>query len=435
MLDQRERLQQVRPDRVGRVELVPRGRRPARTESVLTGCASATLLGSVPARHLAKDVAWALVLAAVPVTRGGRSCWCTCGRAVASPGEVGTCRTVGTFRIARPRPTGCDVNSSRRRSHASGAPRRLDAGRSFTRRPLASLAPENEEPETVIDRLREQIQQRLDQLAGEADRLRKALAALDPRSPAKPASTPPARRACPRRDPKPKTPATKSAPARRATEAAAGSSRRTAPGATKASVLAALAGGEAMTAGQVADKTGLARGTVSTTLSKLSKSGEVQKAERGYRLAPASPALLAGEVARRGSLLSRPRAALPCRRRAPDSGSGSMSTGDRRRRRSPQRVRPPTAPVARRRGLRPCGRGASSGSCVRGSARSADRRSRRCSATSSSGRCRRSLTDCGPAPDQSIGPASSLLDELERLLAALPVGRRGPSRANPRRSR
>ena len=33
----------------------------------------------------------------------------------------------------------------------------------------------------MIDRLREQIEQRLDQLLGEADRLRKALAALDPR--------------------------------------------------------------------------------------------------------------------------------------------------------------------------------------------------------------------------------------------------------------
>ncbi len=51
-------------------------------------------------------------------------------------------------------------------------------------------------------------------------------------------------------------------------------------------MLAALSGNEAMTAGQVADKTGLARGTVSTTLSKLAKTGEVQKAERGYRLAP-----------------------------------------------------------------------------------------------------------------------------------------------------
>ena len=141
----------------------------------------------------------------------------------------------------------------------------------------------------MIDRLREQIQRRLDQLAGEADRLRKALAALDPRSPSKPASTPPGRKRASAATPKAKTPATKSAPARPATQTAAGSPRRTAPGATKASVLAALSGGEAMTAGQVADKTGLARATVSTTLSKLAKSGEVAKAERGYRL-PSAPA-------------------------------------------------------------------------------------------------------------------------------------------------
>ena len=59
-------------------------------------------------------------------------------------------------------------------------------------------------------------------------------------------------------------------------------------GATKSSVLAALAGGEAMTAGQVASKAGLARPTVSTTLSKLAKTGEVQKADRGYRLPAAA---------------------------------------------------------------------------------------------------------------------------------------------------
>jgi DNA-binding MarR family transcriptional regulator len=59
-------------------------------------------------------------------------------------------------------------------------------------------------------------------------------------------------------------------------------------GATKASVLAALAGGEAMTAGQVATKAGLARPTVSTTLSKMAKTGEVQKADRGYRLPSAA---------------------------------------------------------------------------------------------------------------------------------------------------
>ncbi len=63
---------------------------------------------------------------------------------------------------------------------------------------------------------------------------------------------------------------------------------RTAPGATKASVLAALAGGDSMTAGQVAAKAGLARPTVSTTLSKLAKTGEVQKAKRGYQLSSAS---------------------------------------------------------------------------------------------------------------------------------------------------
>ncbi len=140
----------------------------------------------------------------------------------------------------------------------------------------------------MIDRLREQIQHRLDQLVGEADRLRKALAALGPRSsaPARKPASPRAATSTRARSatPKPTAPATTSARARRISQPAAGSPRRTAPGATKASVLEALADGDAMTAGQVADKTGLARATVSTTLSKLAKSGEVQKAERGYRL-------------------------------------------------------------------------------------------------------------------------------------------------------
>jgi sugar-specific transcriptional regulator TrmB len=143
----------------------------------------------------------------------------------------------------------------------------------------------------VIERLREQIQQRLDQLAGEADRLRKALAALDPRSSTAPAGKPPARDAAASKGaraatPEPEAPATNSEPTRRTRPSAAGSARRTALGATKASVLAALAGGEAMTAAEVAAKTGLARGTVSTTLSRLASGGEVQKAPRGYRLAP-----------------------------------------------------------------------------------------------------------------------------------------------------
>jgi DNA-binding IscR family transcriptional regulator len=88
--------------------------------------------------------------------------------------------------------------------------------------------------------------------------------------------------------PKPTTSATRTASARPSAEATSTSNGRTPRGATKASVLAALAGGEAMTAGQVATKAGLARPTVSTTLTKLAKTGEVQKAERGYRLTSAS---------------------------------------------------------------------------------------------------------------------------------------------------
>jgi DNA-binding IclR family transcriptional regulator len=49
-------------------------------------------------------------------------------------------------------------------------------------------------------------------------------------------------------------------------------------------VIDALSDGSAKTAGEVAAATGLARGTVSTTLSKLARSGELVKAERGYRL-------------------------------------------------------------------------------------------------------------------------------------------------------
>jgi DNA-binding MarR family transcriptional regulator len=82
--------------------------------------------------------------------------------------------------------------------------------------------------------------------------------------------------------------ATRAARTPRSSESASATSSRTAPGATKASVLAALAGGDAMTAGQVATKAGLARPTVSTTLSKLAKTGEVQKAARGYQLTAAS---------------------------------------------------------------------------------------------------------------------------------------------------
>jgi len=143
----------------------------------------------------------------------------------------------------------------------------------------------------MIDRIRHDIQQRLEQLLAEADKLRHALAALDPRARSTPAprsvkstkSEPTARRSAttPAAAPTTRAPAqTRAASAGNGTSA----SPRTAPGETKAHVLAALSSGQALTASQVANATGLARPTVSTTLSRLSKTGEVVKAERGYRL-------------------------------------------------------------------------------------------------------------------------------------------------------
>jgi CRP-like cAMP-binding protein len=62
--------------------------------------------------------------------------------------------------------------------------------------------------------------------------------------------------------------------------------RRAAPaprGQTRAKVLEALKPGP-KTAGDIANETGIGRGSVSTTLTKLAKAGEVVKADRGYRL-------------------------------------------------------------------------------------------------------------------------------------------------------
>ena len=218
----------------------------------------------------------------------------------------------------------------------------------------------------MIDRLREQIQERLDQLLGEADRLRKALAALDPRPSKPPARKPPARNTAAATETKPAASTTKRTAARRASRPAARSPRRTAPGATKASVLAALDGGEPMTAGQVADKTGLARPTVSTTLSKLAKRGEVEKAERGYRL-PSSPSLRLPRRTR-SAPVRRPvhasRAALTW-----PGGSARLQVRRRRRRdwwrRPPEQLSPGRGQRSDRRGPHPRRRGASRRCCPR----------------------------------------------------------------------
>jgi DNA-binding IclR family transcriptional regulator len=61
--------------------------------------------------------------------------------------------------------------------------------------------------------------------------------------------------------------------------------RRRAPHAvrTKPKVLDALKNGP-MTASEIAKASGIGTGTVSTMLTKMAKSGELAKAERGYQL-------------------------------------------------------------------------------------------------------------------------------------------------------
>ena len=144
----------------------------------------------------------------------------------------------------------------------------------------------------MIEEFRKQIQARLDQLMAEANKLRRALAALGGGDGSAPAGSPRRRT---------RTRVSTESPSRSA--AGAGSSSRgssasvseatrsgstgqrsrtrAAQGQTRSAVLAALSNGEAMTAGEVAAATGLGRASVSTTLSKLAKSGEVAKADRG----------------------------------------------------------------------------------------------------------------------------------------------------------
>jgi DNA-binding transcriptional ArsR family regulator len=152
----------------------------------------------------------------------------------------------------------------------------------------------------VIDQIIRAMQASIDELLGEIERLRRALAALTTRESEAGRSV----RGAPRRSAVGATPAnsprgaTHSAPRTRkasapARPAAAPASlaaalvparARTAPGAIRAAILAALGDGSAMTAGEIAAATGLARATASTTLSRLAASSEIAKAARGYQI-------------------------------------------------------------------------------------------------------------------------------------------------------
>ncbi len=160
----------------------------------------------------------------------------------------------------------------------------------------------------MLGQLSRDIKTRLGALLGEAGRLRQALTALGSRdgTPEPPTTTrsSAAQARSPRRA---QRTASAAAPPRdtsrlRAKPPVASSSRQTkprstkparqagegtptVPGATRRAVLETLADGKAMTAGEIAAATGLGRPSVSTTLSRLAKTGELTKVTRGYQIA------------------------------------------------------------------------------------------------------------------------------------------------------
>lgn len=107
-----------------------------------------------------------------------------------------------------------------------------------------------------------------------------------------------------------------------ATAQAPVAARRTS-GATKNGVLAALSTGSAMTASDVAAATGVGRASVSTTLSKLAKSGEVTKAGRGYQLASAQPSASTLQSPDGDGRVARTASAAPRRRPRPSQATGA----------------------------------------------------------------------------------------------------------------
>jgi len=125
-------------------------------------------------------------------------------------------------------------------------------------------------PAMTIEELRHQIERRLTEAREEVGRLEAALDALGHGG----GNATPGGVAKARRHPRAQT-----TPKR----------RRAPRGATRHAVLEALADGNAMTAGQLATATGLPRERIAPELSKLVKTGDLVKADRGYK-APTSEA-------------------------------------------------------------------------------------------------------------------------------------------------
>ena len=215
----------------------------------------------------------------------------------------------------------------------------------------------------MLDQIRRDIQARLDELLGEIDKLRCALAALTSNA----GESDRSERAAPaagaagesvgktaRRAPRARQPQCRRghhADARQLSRCSGPRADRA--GRDRTAILAALSDGSAMTAGEIAAATGLARATVSSTLSKLATSGEIAKAARGYQLAresdttrrPARPRPSVGTVATSPSRAgrrrrTRRRARRAARRRADGRATTDSPTRTARRRRPLSTCRP-----------------------------------------------------------------------------------------------
>ncbi len=137
----------------------------------------------------------------------------------------------------------------------------------------------------MVDDIRSAIEGRLGELEQEADKLRQALSALTRGATAATARGAAAAPTAAGRPAAARSRSRVSRPTGTSRAPAAGArSGRSAPGATRSAVLEALATGTAMTAGEIASVTGLGRATISTTLSKLARGGELIKEQRGYRI-------------------------------------------------------------------------------------------------------------------------------------------------------
>ena len=136
--------------------------------------------------------------------------------------------------------------------------------------------------EQVIERLK-QIEDHLTQnqrMADELGRLRNVVNDLERAIVSRFSGEP-----VPAAEPTERAPRQRAAKRSRAATRPSTAKRATAPrGQNQGKILSALQGSQPMTASEIARLTGISAATVSTTLTKMAKNGELTKAERGYRL-------------------------------------------------------------------------------------------------------------------------------------------------------